>query len=428
MVMTIFTCTCAAVDRRTHTGLLCVYDYQQDLQTERRLGEGHFGTVVLATLRRKGGQGARRVAVKRLRNDLRHAAHHVELLLEEAVTMSQIPPHRNVVSVHGICSDPPAIVMEYIEDALEADEYLLSVEWALPGLQPYIQDYKLAEAEFKFAKAERRVHQLEEDRRCCGLLPPLRHGENTPKASDEQALLRQVEAKRRKVCYRQEHMATALHVLSGAAAGVAHMHSQRPSLLHRDLRAPNIMVRAKDAQAFVGDFGLSREQTQLEELYNDTGRELPRARYPPEYHSMLEYTTMADVYMFGLLCHELLGLEEPFVDLDDRDYELMMRGHLEPAPLPDSLPAGVIGITTACLDPNPSARPDMAMVQSVLETSYAGLYKGLQEKKSHKPPPGKTGEPAKSKTKGPNRSPMFRATFASPCKAASKPLKPRASG
>jgi hypothetical protein len=126
-----------AVERRA--GLLCVYDYQQDLLPEKRLGEGHFGTVLLATLRRKGAQGARFVAVKRLKNDFRSATHHVSLLLEEAVTMSQIPPHKNVVRVHGICSDPPAIVMEYIEDALEADAYLLSVEWALPGLKPWIQ-------------------------------------------------------------------------------------------------------------------------------------------------------------------------------------------------------------------------------------------------------------------------------------------------
>jgi len=167
------------------------------------------------------------------------------------------------------------------------------------------------------------------------------------------------------------------------------------------------MVRARDAQAFVGDFGLSREQSAMEELYNDTGRELPRARYPPEYHSLCEYSTMADVYMFGLLCHELLRLEEPFNDLGDREYELMMRGHLEPGSLPESLPAGVIGITAACLDAEPSARPEMAMVQSVLEKAYAGLYKGFQDRKTERGKESRKGSKAKA------RSPMFRSTFTS---------------
>ena len=79
------------------------------------------------------------------------------------------------------------------------------------------------------------------------------------------------------------------------------------------------------------------------------------------------YTQSSDVYMFGLLIHELLSLREPYDELSDREYEEMMCGRLAPGELPAGTPEDIVGVTAACLDSDPASRPEMGVVQALPE-------------------------------------------------------------
>ena len=49
-----------------------------------------------------------------------------------------------------------------------------------------------------------------------------------------------------------------LHIASGVARGLAHLHAQQPPVLHRDLKPQNLLVQPARGILKIGDFGLTR--------------------------------------------------------------------------------------------------------------------------------------------------------------------------
>eukprot|EP00727_Mastigamoeba_balamuthi_P012411 m51a1_g7793 putative serine-threonine protein (1778) ;mRNA; f:20013-29956 len=110
---------------------------------------------------------------------------------------------------------------------------------------------------------------------------------------------------------------TRLQILKDVCSGMAYLHSYRPCILHCDLKSSNIMLGA-NMQAKVCDFGLAvftrRGDKQPGVGANaDAGGLLWTA---PEVLRGGQFTTMSDVYAFGIVVWEAITCRTPYKGLD----------------------------------------------------------------------------------------------------------------
>lgn len=100
------------------------------------------------------------------------------------------------------------------------------------------------------------------------------------------------------------------------AAGMLHLHSRNPQILHRDLNSPNLLVSA-DWTVKVADMGLSKLLTEsaLESGINSvvtSGGGINPRWLAPEILSGGSCTTSSDVFSFGVIMWEILTRRVPW--------------------------------------------------------------------------------------------------------------------
>jgi len=95
-------------------------------------------------------------------------------------------------------------------------------------------------------------------------------------------------------------MKTMLNCAIDSARGIAWLHSRNPPILHRDLHSNNILV-TKHGVCKICDFGLSQIQGSFKE-----NKKIYKRISPPEIEKGRPYTQQADIFMYGLILHELL--------------------------------------------------------------------------------------------------------------------------
>ncbi|KAM0847534.1 hypothetical protein ACQ4PT_054950 [Festuca glaucescens] len=105
-----------------------------------------------------------------------------------------------------------------------------------------------------------------------------------------------------------------LHIALGAAQGLEYLHeSCTPSIVHRDVKTPNILLD-KTLVGIISDFGLSR-------AFNDAHTHISTVAagtlgyLDPEYHATYQLTVKTDVYSFGIVLLEIITGQPPvFMD------------------------------------------------------------------------------------------------------------------
>ncbi|CAM6108373.1 unnamed protein product [Calypogeia fissa] len=113
--------------------------------------------------------------------------------------------------------------------------------------------------------------------------------------------------------------AKRVNIAAGAARGVAFLHhSCAPVIIHRDMKATNILCDER-FNACVTDFGLARRmyghETHVSTIVAGT-----LGYVPPEYSQTWRSTTKGDVYSFGVVLLELITGRRPTgVDFDDHN-------------------------------------------------------------------------------------------------------------
>jgi serine/threonine-protein kinase len=160
---------------------------------------------------------------------------------------------------------------------------------------------------------------------------------------------------------------TAKQILGHVASALDAAH--RKGIVHRDIKAANILWDDASGRALVGDFGIAAIREAAYERgegdsnplrLTQTGMVVGTPRYmSPEQLLSEPVTEKTDIYSLGLLAYELLTGEGPYRVTSPHE---IIAAHLRDAPRPISqlrpdADLELESLLTACLEKDPHSRP-----------------------------------------------------------------------
>jgi hypothetical protein len=180
-----------------------------------------------------------------------------------------------------------------------------------------------------------------------------------------------------------------------SALGAAHAKG----VIHRDIKAANILWDDASGRALVSDFGIAslveRESEGDPMQLTQTGVAVGTPQFmSPEQLLAERVSEKTDVYSLGLLSYELLAREGPFPHMSSPNQLIV--AHLRDAPRPISalradIDPGFEALLGSCLEKDPHARPDAADVARWLRHSESVVLEwpppGLEELQGAAPVP-----------------------------------------
>uniref|UniRef100_A0AAV2KZ43 Tyrosine-protein kinase receptor n=1 Tax=Knipowitschia caucasica TaxID=637954 RepID=A0AAV2KZ43_KNICA len=145
------------------------------------------------------------------------------------------------------------------------------------------------------------------------------------------------------------------------ADGMAYLNANK--FVHRDLAARNCMV-AEDFTVKIGDFGMTRDIYETD-YYRKGGKGLLPVRWmSPESLKDGVFTTMSDVWSFGVVLWEISTLaEQPYQGMSNEQVlRFVMEGGL--LDKPDNCPDMLFELMRMCWQYNPKMRPSFLEIIS----------------------------------------------------------------
>jgi len=170
----------------------------------------------------------------------------------------------------------------------------------------------------------------------------------------------------------------AIDIMLQVAEGMKYLHQNK--VVHRDLKAVNILVKCNDGHVYVkvADFGVSKtidsrctdsNQTtgvgtikwMAPELFSeeshDAGPSVSR-----ESDLSLKNPFKVDIYSFGMVCYEILTGCIPFVNCNNkRDLQKRIKDGLRPD-IPEGCPEQLSTLIRKCYHLNPAERPSFRKI------------------------------------------------------------------
>ncbi|XP_060867513.1 tyrosine-protein kinase Fer isoform X3 [Metopolophium dirhodum] len=153
-----------------------------------------------------------------------------------------------------------------------------------------------------------------------------------------------------------------------AAAGMMYLESK--NCIHRDLAARNCLVDDKNIVK-ISDFGMSREEEEY--IVSDGMKQIPIKWTAPEALNFGKYTTLCDVWSYGVLCWEIFAKGgTPYSGLSNsKAREKIDTGYRMPAP--EGTPDEVYRLMLQCWQYQPENRPHFDRIYAAVESLVKSL-------------------------------------------------------
>lgn len=172
--------------------------------------------------------------------------------------------------------------------------------------------------------------------------------------------------------------AKALDMLAGVARGMFYLHASSPPILHRDLKASNILINRALTHCVICDFGLSsqfvNEASGLNLSKAGGGGKAMGVGTPytmaPEVMEGKSHTPAADVYSFGVVMYEMYTGRFPFPKM--KPIQLMFSVAEGRRPIfyeEDNVPQTMQVLIQRCWSQKPEARPNFEEILRVLSSA-----------------------------------------------------------
>ncbi|XP_060837889.1 tyrosine-protein kinase Fer isoform X3 [Rhopalosiphum padi] len=153
-----------------------------------------------------------------------------------------------------------------------------------------------------------------------------------------------------------------------AAAGMMYLESK--NCIHRDLAARNCLVDDKNIVK-ISDFGMSREEEEY--IVSDGMKQIPIKWTAPEALNFGKYTTLCDVWSYGVLCWEIFAKGgTPYSGLSNsKAREKIDTGYRMPAP--EGTPEEIYRLMLQCWQYQPENRPHFDRIYATMESLVKSL-------------------------------------------------------
>jgi len=157
-----------------------------------------------------------------------------------------------------------------------------------------------------------------------------------------------------------------LGMCQDAASGMEYLESK--NCIHRDLAARNCLV-GETHVVKISDFGMSREEEEY--IVSDGLKQIPIKWTAPEALNYGKYTSLCDVWSFGVLAWEIFSKGgTPYQGMTNtRARELIDSGYRMPAP--EGTPDEVYQLMLRCWQYEPEDRPHFAEIHATVDLLYS---------------------------------------------------------
>ncbi|GFO30410.1 tyrosine-protein kinase receptor [Plakobranchus ocellatus] len=158
------------------------------------------------------------------------------------------------------------------------------------------------------------------------------------------------------------------------ADGMAYLSHRK--IVHRDLAARNCLVAA-DSTVKIGDFGMARELDVSNYYRKDQKALLPVRWMAPESLNEGIFTTMSDVWSYGVVMYEMVTLaEQPYIgQSNDEVFAFVIGGGTMKAPV--GCPHDLYDIMQRCWAYEPKRRPTFRFLIEMLLPYMSNSFKDV---------------------------------------------------
>ncbi|KAM6924264.1 platelet-derived growth factor receptor beta [Xenentodon cancila] len=378
---------------------------RDNLVLGRTLGSGAFGRVVEATAYGlTHSQSSTKVAVKMLKSTARRS--ETQALMSELKIMSHLGPHLNIVNLLGACTKhgPLYLVTEYcrygdLVDYLHRNKHTFLQYYAEKN-----QDSGCLVSRGSTPLSQRKGYvsfgsesdggYMDMSKDELSVYVPMQEQIDTIKYADiqpspyespyQQDLYQEQGGSRLDMVICDSPYLTYDDLLGFSyqvAKGMEFLASK--NCVHRDLAARNVLI-CEGKLVKICDFGLARDIMHDSNYISKGSTFLPLKWMAPEsiFHNL--YTTLSDVWSYGILLWEIFtlgGTPYPDLPMNEIFYSALKRGYrmAKPAHASDE----IYDIMKKCWDEKFEKRPEFSLlvhsVGNMLTDSYKKTYNQVNE-------------------------------------------------